>query len=236
LSRVATGVMPMGWFWPEFAGSFRRLVEVMQWFVVFQRLQPCTSCGVPLPPLQIKPDASGSVVVMWISALVFLVGLRGCGQRGWWGRILLRSTGRGSGDVVFFERSSAVDLRRRVAPCRCFFWSKGDPLKDLAGSVFSPASRRPWAGLPTTSMAEGRLLPSSKLAIARWCKVFFNLQAMPWRPFSSSAIGSRRRDPSGHVPGVVVVDRGWKLGELGGDGAGLIAFSSFRSRVLCVNL
>lgn len=228
--------MPMGWFWPEFAGSFRRLVEVMRWFVVFQWLEPYTSCGVPLPPLQIKPDAGGSAVVMWISALRFLVGLRGCGQRGWWGGILLRSAGRGSDAAVFFERSSAVDLRRRVAPCRCFFWSKGDPLQDLAGSVFLTASRRPWAGLPTTSMAEGRLLPSCKLGTAGWCKVFFNLQAMPWRPFSSSAIGSRRCDTSGHVPGVIVVDRGWKLGELGGDGAGPDCFFSFRSRVLCINL
>jgi hypothetical protein len=46
-----------------------------------------------------------------------------------------------------------------------------------------------------------------------------------WRPFSSGVIGSWRFDPSGHVLSVNIVDRGWKLGELGGNELELIPFS-----------
>jgi len=59
---------------------------------------------------------------------------------------------------------------------------------------------------------------------------YFNLQLQ--RPSSSAVFGSHCGDPSGHVPGVAVVEHGWKQCEMGGDGAGPDRVLSFRSEVL----
>jgi hypothetical protein len=102
---------------------------------------------------------------------------------------------------------------------------------DARGAASGSASSAAFA--PSTSPAEGRPLPPWKPSYAGRRKVF-NLQAMPnWRPSRSSVVGSRCCDPSGHVPGVAAVDHGWKLRELGGDGAGPYRFLQFRSEVLC---
>lgn len=110
-------------------------------------------------------------------------------------------------------------------------------IADAYRSASSTASRWPQAGPPSTLMAEGRPIPTCTLPSSCCCKVSINLQAMPFRrSFNSGAISSRCNDPSGLVPGAVVVGRRRKYREHGGEGAaGPDGVSSFRSEVLCVN-
>lgn len=130
--------------------------------------------------------------------------------------------------------------RKGVRSASDFFRSAGwgDAVIAYAfGSASSTASRRSQAGPPSTLMAEGRPLPTCTPSSASWCKVTFNLQALPIRwPFISGAFSSRCSDPSGHVPGVAAVVHDRKFSKQGGEGAGPgpDGLYCIRSEVLCV--
>jgi len=89
---------------------------------------------------------------------------------------------------------------------------------------------------PPSILVVGRPLPPPSSAMAysgRRLQVDINLQAMmpKWRPFGSTAVGSRSFAPSGNVPGGEVLDGG-VMRRHGGCGAGPDGFSSVIFRVL----
>lgn len=136
LSSMAYGLMPKGIWLPEHASCYRWLVMVLLLSMALQRMEPeMDGGGSSASPLN-KLEFSSDLRNLGSSSLWYTH----CGDGGYQKEGFLpclRSVLRDSVAASSLRSSIAVDPRRPVPSCHCFFWPKGGPPQPQDGGCSS---------------------------------------------------------------------------------------------------